>query len=184
MIKKQRFKNLITIICSVVILSFFGCAPVAKYGLMINQPTENTYSFKVVEVNKVEVGVTTDEVSPETLIDLRSFIIEEIKKKKIYQQVVEEYDLTNGAEVIQIDTKITDFKKGSRFLRSLLGIFGAGIATLDAQCRFINKDTNKVFADGTFIAELTVGFFGGAANPTEMSKQVARAVAKFLNKGE
>jgi len=162
-----------------VIFSLFGCAP-GKYSLT-GVPSEQTNTFRNVEVAPVEVGATTDEVDAETPMELRTAIIEAIQKKKMYETVVPE--LANDETAIRIESKIIELENGSQFGRWLIGGWG-GKAYMEVSCRFINKASGKEFADGTFSGEISGGFFGGSPNQSNMSKQVASAVVKFLKKGK
>jgi len=177
---KLNIKSLVTLFIFIFLSNFLGCAA-GKYSL-VNPPSDKTESFQAVEVGKIDVGATNDEVQPEIPIELRSLIVEEIHKKNIYQQVLEENDFNDS--VIKVDAKIIQFNKGSQFTRWAVGILGAGKAVLDVECKFINKETNDVFAQGIFTAEVKNGIFGGTANQKNMSKDVAKAIARFLKKGK
>lgn len=172
-LKKLHLLNLVF----VILLMLGGCVSVGKYSLD-KSPSEDTKSFANVEVGKIEIGVTKDKLEPETILELRSAIIEAIQKKNIYQQVAAELGIDEGTLLIKC--KIVELDNGSRFLRWLIR---AGKAYLETSCQFINKKTNKVISSGTFTGEIQGGFFGGAADQEEMSKSVADAIARFLKKG-
>ncbi len=175
----KQIKNKYFIIFSLITLIYLmsGCAP-GKY-VLTNPPTNDTRNFKNVEVAKVEVGITESELDPEIPIELRTAIMEEIQKKGIYKNIAAELDVDEST--LQIQPKIIEFDKGSQAARYLVG-FGAGKAHLDVQCKFINKETEKVFAEGTFTAFVSGGFFGGSTNQKTMSKNVAIQIVKFLQK--
>jgi len=156
-----------------------GCAP-SKY-MIKSPPTTDVKSFKNVEVASVSTGVTKDEVNPGMPAELRSAIIEAIQNKLIYAQVVPESDLTES--VLQIQAKIIEFDKGSQAARYFVG-FGAGAASFKVECKFLNKETQAVIAEGTFKTGISGGVFGGASNQEKMAKDVAKQVAKFLKKGK
>ena len=168
------------ILIFVILLSFVGCAQMGKYSIS-KPPVQDTKYFKNVEVSKIEVGLTTDEIDNDTTYELRSAIIESIQKKNIYQQVLNELD--NDEDALKIECKIIELDNGDQFIRWLLGM-GIGKAHLDVSCKFINKKTNQVFASGTFTGEISGGIFGGEADQKLMSKFVAEAIARFLKKGE
>lgn len=176
-----RSKRLLSLSFLVIILLIFiGCASMGKYSLE-KPPVEDVKSFINIEVNKVEVGITKDELNPETVTDLRAAIIEAIQKKKIYEQIGPELDVEEGTLVI--NCKIIELDNGSKFLRWLLGM-GAGKAYLETACQFSDKKTGRVIASGTFTGEIRGGFFGGSADQEKMAKYVAEAVARFLKKGK
>jgi hypothetical protein len=156
-----------------------GCAP-ANY-ILKGPPTENTRSFKNIEVAKVEVGITESELDPETPLELRRAIIEEIQKTEVFSQVT--FELDSSESTIQIQPRIVEFDKGSQAARYLIG-FGAGKAHLDVECTFINKEMQTVIAEGTFKTEVGGGWFGGSADPKSMSEDVAKEIAKFLEEGK
>ncbi|GEM_PF-2202775 len=168
----------------VLILAFaaaflaMGCAP--SYVLKA-PPTTDTKSFKNVEVTKVEVGVTESELEPETALELRTAIIEQVQEKKIYENVAIVLEAEDS--ILQIQPTIAIFDKGSRTARYFIG-FGAGKARYEVFCKFINKNTQKVIAEGTFKAEIKGGLFGGGTNQKTMSEDVARKIAMFLKKGK
>lgn len=174
-----RKSNRISFLFAIMVF-FVGCATPGKYVLK-NSPTTNPKSFKNIEVTKVEVGITESELEPETPIDLRTVIIQEIQKKKLFEQVASEFGVDEAT--LQIQPKIVQFDKGSQAARYFLG-FGAGKAHLDVDCKFVNKTTQETIAEGTFVAELKGGFFGGSANQKSMSQNVAKQVVKFLKKGK
>jgi len=155
-----------------------GCAP--SYVLKA-PPTADTKSFKNVEVAKVEVGVTESELEPETPLELRTAIIEQVQKKKLYEKVAAEFDLRESTLLIQ--PKIAQFDKGSRTARYFIG-FGAGKARYEVICKFVNKTTQEMIAEGTFKAEVKRGLFGGGTNQKTMSESIAMQVAQFLKKGK
>jgi hypothetical protein len=166
------------IIMTIVLIA--GCAAPGRY-VIENPPTKATRSFTNIEVAKVEVGITKDELEPETQAELRTQIIEEIQKKEIFQKVAAEFDLQDGT--LQIQPKIIEFSKGNQALRYFIS-FGAGKAHMDVECKFINKETGDVIAKGKFIGELSGGFFGGSAGQDKIGSYVARHIADFLKKGE
>ena len=175
-----KLKNLLSLNILLIIILVLGGCSMGKYSLN-RIPSEDTKSFVQVEVGQVEVGLTKDELDPETIFDLRSEIIKAIQKKKIYQQVAAELGIDEGTLLIKC--KIIELDNGSQFLRWLIGM-GAGKAYLETSCQFINKKTNKVISSGTFTGEIKGGFFGGSANQESMSKFIAAAVARFLKKGK
>lgn len=164
----------------VVSTSFLGCAQIGRYSL-IESPSKRTDSFQNCEVGEVTVGITQDELNPETLIDLRMAIIDAINKKRIYQSVMSEFKEVERA--IRIECNIVVFDKGNQFARWFIG-WGVGQATLEVSCKFIDKEQGTTFASGGFTGVINGGFFGGTADQKILSKLVANAVAKFLKKGE
>lgn len=178
---KMKLKKIFMLNLFIIILIISsGCVSMGKYSLD-KVPSEDTKSFKNIEVSQIEAGVTKDELNPETIIDLRTAIIEAIQKKDIYEKVEAELGIAEG--VLQIKCKIIELDNGSQFLRWLVGRFG-GKAYLETTCQFINKNTGKIIASGTFSGEITGGFFGGSANQETMSKYVAAAIARFLKKNK
>lgn len=181
----MNFKSFIklmgmVIIQLILIVFLLSCASGPYKYSLTGSPTEQTKSFKGIEVDKVEVGITESELDLETPIELRTAIIDEVQKTGKYAKVAPE--LTSEEGVIQIESKIVEFDEGSQGAR-WIG-FGMGKAHLDVICQFKNKKTGEVFATGTFIGEIKGGWFGGTANQKKMSEYVAKAVAKFLKKGK
>lgn len=174
---KMRKLLLLNVLLSMM-LFLGGCATMGKYSLD-KYPTEDTKAFLKVEVAEVEVGITKDELEPETVAELRSAIMEAIMKKNLYQEVAAELGMEEGT--LLIECKIIELDNGSQFLRWLIG---AGKAYLETSCQFINKDTNTVFASGVFTGEIKGGAFGGSPDQEKMSMYVGEAVARFLKKGK
>ncbi len=76
MLNKKNFR--LSFLLPISILFLGGCAGPGKY-VLTSKPTQDTKAFKNVEVAKVEVGITKDELDPETTTELRMAIIEQIK---------------------------------------------------------------------------------------------------------
>jgi hypothetical protein len=180
MIHHERSRWILALVTLAMLVTCFGCAQMGKYSLA-KPPAKDTREFVSVEVQEVEVGLTKDELEPETQADLRMAIIEAIQKAKIYEKVGMETEDVD--QVITIESKIVELDAGSQFLRWFLG-FGAGKAYMEVACKFLDKETGEVIATGTFTGEIKGGFFGGSADQETMSKYVAEAVARFLKKGE
>ncbi|MCX6601729.1 MAG: DUF4410 domain-containing protein [bacterium] len=179
----QRFlsrRNCVLGLVFVVSALVVGCAAPGKY-VMKNPPTTDVKRFGSVEVASVSTGITEDELDPATATELRSAIIAAIQKEAMYGKVAPEVDMSEAT--LQIQPRIVQFDRGSRTARYLVG-FGAGKAHLDVECKFVDKETQRVIAEGTFIAEIAGGLFGGASDQEMMSKNVAKQVAKFLKKGK
>jgi hypothetical protein len=158
-----------------------GCEAPGRY-VVSEPPTESTRAFKNVEVAIVEVGTLEAQVDQSTLEELRSKIVEEIRKKKIYENVGLE---ALGASVLEIQPKIIAFHKGSATERYFLGTLAAesAKARMDVECKFINKETGQTIAQGVFTGEIAGGTFGGSADPHTLCRYVAQHVADFLSKG-
>jgi hypothetical protein len=172
--------NLIVVLAIVFSFILLGCAAPQRYRLK-SPPTDKTKSFKTVVVSKVETGITESELEPETMIQLRNAILDEVMETKIYEKVAFECEET--AMTLEIQPKVVEFDKGSRTARYLVG-FGAGKGHLDVECKFLNRETQTVIAEGTFITELKGGLFGGGTNQQKMSQQIGEQVARFLKKGK
>jgi hypothetical protein len=158
-----------------------GCAAPNKY-VMNNPPTTDVHRFASIEVAPVTTDdITKYDVSPITPAILRTAIIAEIQKVGIYRNVGLEFDYSEA--VLQVQPKIVQFVKGDRAERYFVG-FGAGKAHLDVVCRFVNKETQSLIAEGIFTAEVEGGMFGGDADQQTMAENVAGQVAKFLKKGQ
>jgi len=67
----------------------------------------------------------------------------------------------SGKNKLTIEYKVVNFNPGSRFLRYMFGIFGAGKATLTLEIKYM-KD-GKVLSEAKVDGQLRIGTFGGPA---------------------
>lgn len=163
-----------------IILIFYliiSCASHTGKYVLSSYPSENINSFKIVEVAKVELGETKDELDPEIPNVFQLAIWSEIQKTAIFDTVsFGEFD--KEERTIRIECKIIEFDEGSDVARILIG-GGAGKAFLDVSCKFINKRTKKVFAEGIFKGIIR-GDFSAAAIQAILALDVAESIVEFI----
>lgn len=176
--KKKQFNLFLLSILALIFIT--GCVTPHKYVLK-RTPTKKPISFRNIEVTKVTWAETKDELLPETPLNLRKLIISEILNNQFYAKVGPSIETTE--RTMQIDCKILALDKGSKLARYAVGA-GAGKAHMDVECKFIDKETDKVFASGVFTGDIKGGFLGGSADQTSMAHEVAKGIAAFLEKGK
>ena len=157
-----------------------GCTTVPGRYVLNRAPTESTKAFKNIGVAKVEVGTLEDQVDSTTPLELEKKLIEEIGKKRIFESVT--LDRAN-VSALEIQPKIVEFHKGSQAARYFGGAMAgeSAKARMDVQCKFINKETGQLIAQGVFTGEIAGGLFGGSANQSSLATYVAQHVANFLS---
>jgi len=156
-----------------------GCATRGTYDIT-TMPTPPAPTFRSISVSEVRVGVTTDTLDLTAPVVLRDAIVTALLDAKRYDGVS-----TNGGAddgTLRIDCTIVDFDRGSQLSRWLIGRFGSK-AHLDASCRFTESPSDQLYAEGTFSGEVQGGLFGGSANLERMSKDLASAINRFLQRG-
>lgn len=162
----------------IAVAGLVACTPASRYSVTM-APTAPTTSFRTISVGSVGVGVTTDTLDATAPAVVRDAIAEQMRDSDRFEQVS-----LDGAQdaALLIDCEIVEFVRGNQASRWLLGRFGSK-ARLDAHCRFVDAPARRLVAEGTFTGEVQGGWFGGSANIDNMSKDLAKAVRKFLEKG-
>jgi len=159
----------------VCIMLLIGCTKAYIITDDLSEPlTLNQYCF---------IGAITDELpedfeeddkpTAETIEDFKTYIIEELSQKGIFADFP-----ANGQDApYEITGSILDYKKGSGFVRFLIG-FGAGSARVTVALRLIDTSTDQVVFGGNFTGNVT----NWAEEGHMMFKRVAKDFAKQLEK--
>ena len=134
--------------------------------------------FENIEIAEVEIGMVTDELLPEIPTELRTTIIQEIRKKAAYKYVGSSASAVNS--VLEIRTVITGYDPGSYFENHTFIGIGPGKARLLVKGEFFNKESGELVAEGIFIGYHNGRIWGGYIDQLKMSKKVARLMANFL----
>lgn len=147
---------------------------------MTEAPAVSPNAFKTLGVANVEVGTPEDPVDSTTPLELRKKIIEEIAKKRIFESV---NPADTGVSALELQPTIMAFHKGSQAARYFGGNLAgeSAKAHMDVQCKFINKETGQLLAEGVFTGEIAHGLFGGSADQSQLCSYVAQHVANFLS---
>ncbi len=155
-----------------------------------------------------DVKVTTFEIKPETEFSesmrdvMMSEIVDELMKTKKFSSVqnvsakesVETSTIDNSAKtksqietipgdsVLRLTGIVTEFKKGNRTARYLIG-FGAGRAKVKAHIKVVDS-AGKVLLEKDVDGNVVIGLFGGDTNGITrgLAKEIAKDIVKKILK--
>ncbi|MEE8575626.1 MAG: DUF4410 domain-containing protein [candidate division Zixibacteria bacterium] len=173
-----RVSKSMALLAAVLLLIVSGCAKhyVITQGLeepINSQPT--CYVDEIVDYLPVDTKVE-DRPTTEDIDKLRGYIVERMQDEGVVSMLSEFSDELDSARY-RVSGKIMAFKKGSGFLRYLIG-FGAGSAKLTVALDLVDQKTDKIIYSGSFSEKISSGYESGA----ESFKRVAKNFAKALRK--
>ncbi len=172
MLTKKTTSFLIVVL---LIFCFVGCGK--QYVV-----TQNVDEF-ISNVSICSVGGFTDDLpsdfpaenkpTMEEIEKFRDIIVEELGKVEIFRYV----EINSISSQYEVSGSILDFKKGSGFLRFLIG-FGVGSAKLTVAMDLTDKKTNRIIFSGNFSRTISDWTTSG----DDKYKYIARDFAKELKK--
>ena len=125
-----------------------------------------------VEVKMISAGELT--VPPEFKVALYENLIEQLRKKGVFQRVYRDGDQTarNSENLVTLQCGVVKFKKGNETLREVTTI--AGATSMTVRCEFRNKAGDLLLARDI---SGKVRFFGGNLKATSDFAKKAATVA-------
>ncbi len=159
-----------------VVLLSLGLAGCATYKVTtpLEEPLNTTATWHIGEIrDALPADMDPEDRPSESHITLlKSHLKEQLEKKKLFQVAG-----APGADVFDITGSILEFKKGSGFVRFLIG-FGLGNAVLTVELQLRNRFTGEVLFSGNFKQQVS----SWAESGDECFKRVAKDFAKALEK--
>ena len=133
----------------------------------------------VVEVKMIPSDELT--LPPEFHVSLYENLIEQLRKKGVFQRVYRDGDQSanNAADLITLECTVVKFKKGSETLRAITTVAGATSMTL--RCEFMDKGGNSLL-----VRDITgrVRFVGGNLKATyDFAKKAAKVADENFSSG-
>jgi hypothetical protein len=164
---------LVTLLWASVILLAAGCASY-KVTTPLEQPLDTSAKWCMVEIRDalppdIEAEDKPDEFQYTILADK---IREQIIKKKIFAGLADP-----GSCQLEITGSIIEYKKGSGFLRFMIG-FGAGNAVLTTELQVRNRVTGAVLFSGNFRGTVSSWAEAGKKCFDTVAKDFAKALEK------
>ena len=164
---------LLTVILSGILL-FSGCTHY-KITQRLEQPIKKPSNCSIGEIeDKLPTDFDEDDKPAlEHIEKFRDYLKTELEKKDIFQTV----QLMNLELEYEVVGGILDFKKGSGFVRFLIG-FGAGSAKLTIELKLKDRNTGEILFAGNFKQEVSSYLESGDM----IFKRIAQDFAKELEK--
>lgn len=119
------------------------------------------------------------EIPEEMLNSIQTFVLTEINVTDNGLKANKPDQCENPEKTLVLSGKITDYKKGNRAVRYIVG-FGAGKQKIQIQAKLMNKGTGQVLAEDKIVDRKIGGLVGGSANKGQ--RDFAEKVDKFIRK--
>lgn len=170
-------KTRLTVLALILVLSAVmvsGCAKPYAITTSLDASLEQPAGFRVGTINDAlppDLDLE-DRPSAEDIDKFEQFLIEEIENRKL------NLELDNGEYCgYEINASLLDYKKGSGFLRFLIG-FGAGGSKVVTEVKLVDLGTGETVFGGNFDGKISSWMEKGSS----MFKSVARNFSKALEK--
>jgi hypothetical protein len=139
-------KTCLTLSGVAILMMLVGCATY-RITNPLEQPIDTAASWRIGEIKDALPQDMDPEDRPETgdITLLAAYLKSELQKKKFFQ----EQGLENASKFEVIGT-LMEFKKGSQFLRIVLGGIFGGNASLTVELQVRNSETSQILFAGNF----------------------------------